>query len=311
MGWMLQNTKVAIKVLKDCELVEVDDPEYMIASLEAYMISLMDSDGDCACGTLREWRQALTDTLHDANVQCDNVDYIVQQLKESNALKYEPPDPLYPGAPVLALLTEDKEWHPAILLRIEEVALEQSEMMSDIIYHVEFTEYCKPQQCSRDKVVAMTDVAGDEEEDEDMGEGVCELCQRNMKMSFHHLIPKETHKRYLKKKHLPHNFKPNQIVRSAKGDKDEDHNATAVVEGNKGRATLKVECTTYFLNAYGASLCRACHSYVHSIDTNAGLAAKWNTVALLESNEKIRSWVMYASKQKVTQRGPKKVIRKR
>lgn len=268
----------------------------------------------------------LTDALCDAHLQCDNVDDIVQQLKKNNALKYEAPDPLYPGAPVLALLSEDKEWHPAILQRIEE---EDSVNVGDILYHVEFTEYGKPQACRRENVVAMTDVLGDEDEDEDMGVGECELCQRTMKMSFHHLIPKETHKRYLKKKKLPPNFTLNETVRSAKGTqedkdiKDEQRNSSVVerykgretltvVEGNKCRATLTVECTLYFLNAYGASLCRACHSFVHSVvDNNAGLAEHWNTVAALESHDKVRTWVAYASKQKVTQkRYKKKMLRK-
>lgn len=36
------------------------------------------------------------------------------------------------------------------------------------------------------------------EEEEEEEDGCCKICERNMRLTRHHLIPRETHKRYLK-----------------------------------------------------------------------------------------------------------------
>ena len=258
----------------------------------------------------------MKEALTDADWQGNSVDNILLELKKTEALRYEKPDPLYIGAPVLALLLEDGEWHPAILKDIQHQNNDEDEnAATKTQYHVVFTEYEKPQVCGQGDVVAVADVLGDAA-GESLGVGDCELCARTMDVTFHHLVPKETHKRYLKKKKLPHNLNAGDVVRSAKGECSSD-----VEEGNDGGSAgrlrgcvmLKVECTSLFFNSYGASLCRPCHSFIHSAEDNIQLAEHYNTVELLLSHDKVATWVQYASKQKVFQkckRG-KKIAKKR
>ena len=115
MGWVLSDTAATLQVLRDTE-PEVENPEYMVASLEAYMCAL--TEHDKPVGTISEWTTVLKDALQDAQWQGDDVDEMIRKLKNNKALTYEAPDPLYVGAPVVALLTEDMEWHPAILQQV-------------------------------------------------------------------------------------------------------------------------------------------------------------------------------------------------
>jgi hypothetical protein len=107
-------------------------------------------------------------------------------------------------------------------------------------------------------------------------DGTCELCERYIRRTFHHLIPKETHNRYLKKKTLPANIK-----------------AVAVdigVDPNMNRA---------WLNTYGTMICGSCHRAVHKSASNDDLAENFNTVELLLQHPKIYAFVKYNSKQPV------------
>ena len=49
MGWVLSDSEAALRVLRETE-PEVNNPEYMVASWEAYMTSLTDSDDDKPIG---------------------------------------------------------------------------------------------------------------------------------------------------------------------------------------------------------------------------------------------------------------------
>ena len=113
----------------------------------------------------------------------------------------------------------------------------------------------------------------------DDDDGTCELCEREIRRTFHHLIPKSTHSKYLKKKTLPENLK---MVAKSIG-----------VEACVSKA---------WFNSYGAMVCRACHSALHLAASNSELAENYNTVSLLLENPKIYSFVKYNSKQPVRQR---------
>ena len=121
---------------------------------------------------------------------------------------------------------------------------------------------------------------GDEEREVD--DGTCELCERLVKRTFHHLVPKvvsghhsgtfelaiktmrlesaplsffaapsrlKTHKKYLNRQRLPDNL--------------------AAVGGELSRV---------WLGTHGALLCRPCHNAVHGAASNAELAESYNTV---------------------------------
>ncbi|KAJ3293558.1 hypothetical protein HK104_004373 [Borealophlyctis nickersoniae] len=92
--------------------------------------------------------------------------------------------------------------------------------------------------------------------------GVCELCERPMPLTFHHLIPRATHKKLLK----------------------------------RGLFTKQEMCTR------GVMLCRPCHSAVHRQFDHLTLALEYNSIEKLLEHEGIIKWAAYASKQRCVRR---------
>lgn len=119
------------------------------------------------------------------------------------------------------------------------------------------------------------DVGGDGvdgDDDEDVDDGACELCERVVNRTFHHLVPKETHNRYLGRGSLPANLTHEDGVRGA-------------------------VCTRAWLNVHGIKVCRTCHSSIHSAERNAVLAEEFNTLARLLEHPKIYAFAKYNSSQ--------------
>jgi len=113
------------------------------------------------------------------------------------------------------------------------------------------------------------------EDGADVDDGCCELCERDgINRTFHHLIPKETHNRYLKRSRLPENM-----------------------EGFPGSV-----CTRIWLNTHGVLVCRRCHSAIHHAERNEVLAEQYNTLERLFEHPKILAFAKYNSKQPVRNR---------
>ncbi|KAG6580379.1 uncharacterized protein IUM83_15090 [Phytophthora cinnamomi] len=108
------------------------------------------------------------------------------------------------GKSCLVVLKEDEAWHPARITKHigekEDSDSEEGSAVDDdrpIEVEVEFIEFGKKQIVREDEVVLDEDVAGREEE-EDMT-GLCEMCERPMNLTAHHVIPRVTHSKYLRK----------------------------------------------------------------------------------------------------------------
>jgi hypothetical protein len=98
--------------------------------------------------------------------------------------------------------------------------------------------------------------------------GECQMCARTTRLTFHHLVPKETHHRYLGKG-LP------------------DGLADQIPDA---------EPTRHFLHSHGVSLCRPCHSTVHRFAPNGVLAQRFHTLDRLLAQEPLQRWAKYAAK---------------
>lgn len=109
----------------------------------------------------------------------------------------------------------------------------------------------------------------DEEEDVEIDDGTCEMCERFVSRSFHHLIPKETHNRYLSKGKLPTN--------------------TSDISGSV--------LTRSWLNTHGIMVCRPCHGTIHRTERNEVLAEQYNTLDRLLEHPKIYAFAKYNSTQ--------------
>ena len=88
-------------------------------------------------------------------------------------------------------------------------------------------------------------------------EGKCELCEREVTTTSHHLIPKQVHSKSWCKKMFT---------------KDE-------------------------MNGRRADLCGDCHPVIHKFFTHAELARYYNTVELLKANEQVAKFVKWVAKQ--------------
>lgn len=93
--------------------------------------------------------------------------------------------------------------------------------------------------------------------------GECELCERSMPLTEHHLIPRTEHHRL-------------------------------ATQGVFALAEMRSRL---------AMLCRPCHSAVHSMITTEDLAASFNTMDALLQHEGICKWGNYASKLKERRAG--------
>lgn len=91
----------------------------------------------------------------------------------------------------------------------------------------------------------------------------CELCERKMPLTSHHLLPRSEHDRLVK----------------------------------RGRFTLE-ECRTRI-----ARLCRPCHSAVHRAAPLAALAEQYNTVERLLELDEVAKFARWASRQRPSSSG--------
>jgi hypothetical protein len=131
-----------------------------------------------------------------------------------------------------------------------------------------------------------------------IGEGECELCERLVQLTKHHLIPKSTHPR----------IEPKLL-----------HAATAIQEGEEEKARVILgPGLEHVVDALSVSLsdssnnriivkrllsktcdiCRPCHSAVHNTHDNMVLALQYNTVEQLLNDEAIYKFCQWAHKQK-------------
>lgn len=210
-----------------------------------------------------QWCVLLAEVLNDNEVTLDDDDNdelirkVIQDLQSQGVLK-TPEATIEVGDMVVALLNEDEDWHEAVV----------QEILAGSRFRVVFLEYGKPQETCVANIRAMDTVAADEGTEGELREGQCELCHRQKLLTFHHLIPKDTHPTYLNK--------PSQL-------------ASAGVKGEPSRS---------FLNTYGTMVCSQCHSYIHEIAPNTVLAKEYNTLEKIMTVEKIQRWVEWAGKMK-------------
>ncbi|KDO34650.1 hypothetical protein SPRG_00712 [Saprolegnia parasitica CBS 223.65] len=142
---------------------------------------------------------AIEETLLDAQptLQLDPTADIRSLISDTQArlhdVLYPPPpapttSPFVVGSTCLAILEEDDEWHEAEITSVEDVATKQC-------IQVNFIEFDKRQDVPISLVVLPDDIA---ESDVDGVYG-CELCERGMNLTAHHLVPRQCHAKFLQR----------------------------------------------------------------------------------------------------------------
>ncbi|KAG7348492.1 hypothetical protein IV203_017197 [Nitzschia inconspicua] len=140
----------------------------------------------------------------------------------------------------------------------------------------------------------VNDVSIDDEQSDDteyLQDGECELCDRFIKLTKHHLIPRETWSRIQPK-----------LLHAAEAKEKGDIEKAVFVLGpglcdvleklSTERSTIKR------LLRETCDICRQCHSAIHRTHTNLELALNYNTVQKLLEDENIRKFCLWASKQR-------------
>lgn len=113
------------------------------------------------------------------------------------------------GKQCLAVLEEDDAWHPAEIVRhVSDEVLDakakplratrsKGRYRAPFRLEIEFIEFGKKVEVEMEDIVLDEDRA--DKEDEDDSTGLCEMCERPMNLTAHHLIPRTTHSVYRKK----------------------------------------------------------------------------------------------------------------
>mmetsp|Transcript_18619 Transcript_18619/g.22811 ORF Transcript_18619/g.22811 Transcript_18619/m.22811 type:complete len:272 (-) Transcript_18619:33-848(-) len=133
-----------------------------------------------------------------------------------------------------------------------------------------------------------------DDEEISIQEGECELCERDVKVTRHHLIPRSTWPR----------IKPRFVQASPyfmSGDMEMVENilsigtipSTISAHHLSSRSQIKL-----FLGSYTCDLCKLCHSTVHRRYDNMTLAESKNSLEKLLEDEHIVKFAKWANKQK-------------
>ncbi|KAJ3004013.1 UNVERIFIED_CONTAM: hypothetical protein HDU68_005377, partial [Siphonaria sp. JEL0065] len=129
-----------------------------------------------------------------------------------------------------------------------DIAIDFNSSMQVVSGVIQEWEHCLPLKSPATETPEAVSADLDEEFDEYLPPGACEICFRTSKhLGFHHLIPRMTHKRIV-----------------AKG------------------LFTKEECRTR-----GAKLCRECHGMLHKTWTHMELALSYNTLEKIMADERM------------------------
>lgn len=211
--------------------------------------------------TVEQWTALLLEVLGDFSVVLDDEDNegaaqrVVELIAKKGILKPTAPK-LMVGDLVMAVLSEDHEWHPAMVC----------ETVTEDVFKIIFSEYGKPQDVAGADLRKMDEIVDDEETDGQLKEGECDMCKQRKLLTFHHLIPKDTHPTYLKKRLPPG------------------------VEGENPPSRQ-------WLNSYGTMVCKKCHSYIHSLAPNTVLAVELNTLEKILEDPRVQRRIEWLAKK--------------
>jgi hypothetical protein len=134
-----------------------------------------------------------------------------------------------------------------------------------------------------------------ESEDAYLKPGECELCERETKLTLHHLLPKSTWKvmkqRFLQAA-IPYRQGDFEKVKQILDLGDELPEKLLPGTFSCGNS-IKL-----FLAGHTAALCRPCHNCIHANHDNMELAEKFNTIEKLLGDERIYKFCKWQNKQK-------------
>lgn len=127
----------------------------------------------------------------------------------------------------------------------------------------------------------------DESDGEYIGEGECELCEREIRLTKHHLIPKSTWSRI--EVRLRHALAADTLAAAESLAGSLSPLFGHIQEGVPIKRVL---------GWYTANLCRPCHSMIHRRYSNMELALEYNSIDRLLQDDGVRGYAKWAHKQR-------------
>lgn len=148
------------------------------------------------------------------------------------------------------------------------------------------------------------EIESDGDDGDFVGEGECILCEREVKLTRHHLIPKTCWPRI--KKRLWNAASTIETYHSLDDESSHEKKefTRAKLEKTLGMTDISDIPTTITHDSVRTYLfkvcllCRQCHSAVHRIHPEMELATEYNTVEKLFADEEILKFGKWASKQR-------------
>jgi hypothetical protein len=160
--------------------------------------------------------------------------------------------------------------------------------------------------------------SGSDDEDDDgeyLEPGECELCERCMRLTRHHLIPKSTWQRMEVK--MQHDWQ----AWCQQGSTSEDRAETPAgcsgwmqqliaqesldsarfsskADRRQQQQDLHSKTIRAMFKHHTCSICRPCHSAIHRFHDNMTLAQQYNTTELLLQDQQVYKFCQWASKQR-------------
>eukprot|EP00392_Amoebophrya_sp_AT5.2_P009795 g9823.t1 len=187
-------------------------------------------------------------------------------------------------------------------------------------FEVRFTEFGKVQLVKEENLIFDDHEQDRDDGEKEVGEGECEVCGLfYSRITFHHLIPKSTHRRWLRRKRWPPVFYAASKATRAGSSLLEKHLCRGLWSGAWADKTdQKLQCTEtatsststsssrnnvlvppptrILLNCYGAMLCGKCHAQVHKLASNDVLAVDFNSVDAILADPRIKAWLTWRAK---------------
>jgi hypothetical protein len=150
-------------------------------------------------------------------------------------------------------------------------------------------EDCSEDESLQDQVsIQVEELESEDGSEECIGDGECELCERTIRLTQHHLIPKVTWPRI--ESRLLNAFAKSKDLHERELIVGPGLSHLLVVATDKSslKTALKATCRC----------CRTCHSTIHRTHDNMTLAVEFNTLERLLEDEQIRKFAQWANKQK-------------
>jgi hypothetical protein len=256
------------------------------------------------------WKNALIELLFNKDF-CSSLEEskaIVESIIEEREDKRDEDGDSPPG-----MESEVKAWNDA-LQDFLGISVEESQEIMDQCRDAISTSKGEGEKDDDDEdthedaeIASLLDNADDDDDDdgECLGPGECELCERDMRLTRHHLIPKSTWPRMEAK--LQHDWQAwcqQDSTSEAPGwmqqliSQESLDSARSSSKSDQQQQELDSKTIRIMFKHHTCQICRPCHSAIHKFYDNMTLAQQYNTTELLLQDQQVYKFCQWASKQR-------------